>query len=742
MNSDPQQKNIIMHHIQIAALSLLIAISWPVVLHAADGDLDSTYGTSGKNSVSLGGTDNVYGSFLQSDGKMIVVGGARPGSPEDFGVARFNANGSLDTGFGVNGIYTLGITPTQTDRATGVGVQSDGKIIVGGYTRFASGNDNFAVIRLTAAGVLDTSFGSSGITQIDFAGKSDRAFSLKVMSDDRIVMAGWSSLDGFDLNFAVVRLTSAGALDATLDGDGKVTVNVGDSEDNPSALAIQSDGKIVLGGHTASSGGNYQVALLRLNVDGSRDTSFDSDGVVNFSFPGSTSDYIYAIALQSDGKIVASGLTTGTGNAFVARFTTSGALDTTFNTSGYRIIDLGSTSDQLLALTLQSDGKIVAGGLHLNGSFLDSVLVRVTSSGALDTTFGTSGLKQISLGGANDRIKGLGIQSSGKIVAAIETAEASGAENFGVARFEVASANAAPTDIALSNSSVNQSAGANAVVGTLSSTDSDATDTHTYSLSTGTGDTNNGSFNISGSSLRANNAATAGAGIYSVRIQTDDGHGGTFAKAFTITVLDNINPSIISVAVPANATYRNGQSLDFTVRFNEPVPVTGTPVLTLTIDSTARSAGYVSGSGSSNLLFRYTVQAAENDANGIAATSPLTLNGGTIQDAAGNNATLTFTAPSMTGVLVDALAPQLSSIIRLTPGQQTVATNRVVFEVTFSEDVGGVSPARFIVSPVNGSTVVGTVTSVIGGPRYYDVTVNITSGTGEFRLDVPQPDLL
>jgi hypothetical protein len=169
------------------------------------------------------------------------------------------------------------------------------------------------------------------------------------------------------------------------------------------------------------------------------------------------------------------------------------------------------------------------------------------------------------------------------------------------------------------------------------------------------------------------------------------------------------------------------------------VPVTGTPALSLTIGSTARSAAYISGSGSSNLLFRYTVQAAENDADGIAATSPITLNGGTIQDAAGNSATLTFTTPSMTSVLVDALAPQISSINRLTPGLQTVATNRVVFEVAFSENVTGVVPARFIVSPVSGSTMSGTVASVSGGPQIYNVTVNLTGGAGEFRLDVPQP---
>lgn len=607
--------------IRSIANALLLTIALPCLVHAADGDLDSSYGTAGKNSVSLGGSDLVYGSYLQSDGKMLVVGGARPSSVEDFGVTRFNANGSLDTSFGVNGVYTLDITATKTDRATGVGVQSDGKIIVAGYTRFASGNDNFAVIRLTAAGALDTTFGSSGIIQIDFASTTDRALCLKIMSDDRIVVAGWSSLDSMNLDFAVVRLTAGGALDASFDGDGKVMVDVGNIQDSAYAIEIQSDNKIVIGGTAASAGGNFQLALLRLNVDGSRDLTFDTDGVVSFNFSGSTGDYINAVAIQSDGKIVVGGSTTGSGNAFLARFTTAGALDTTFNTIGYNLIDLGSTSDQFLALAIQSDGKVVAGGLYVNGSYTDSALVRVTTAGVLDSTFGSSGKQLISLGGASDRIVGLGIQSSGKIVASIQTAEASSVDDFGVARFVVAPpANSAPTDMALSNSSVSQSTGADATVGTLSTTDSDSGETFTYTLVSGAGSTDNASFNLSGATLRANDSTAMAAGTRSIRLRTTDSASGTYEEAFTITVVDNI-------------------------------------------------------------------------------------------------------------------APLITSIVRLTPLTQTVTTGPVVFAVTFSENVIGVTPARFTVTPVSDSTVTGTVTAVSAGTNTFNVTVNITGGAGAFRLD-------
>jgi sugar lactone lactonase YvrE len=296
--------------------------------------------------------------------------------------------------------------------------------------------------------------------------------------------------------------------------------------------------------------------------------------------------------------------------------------------------------------------------------------------------------------------------------------------------------NGVPTDLALSSSSVNESSSTNATVGTLTTTDADSGDGHTYALVSGAGDANNALFVIEGDVLKVG-TNTLVAGDYSVRIQTDDRNGGTYAEAFNIRVADDVSPAITGVAVPANAIYRAGQNLDFTVSFSELVSVTSTPMLSLTIGSTPVSAEYIFGNGSSNLLFRYTVQNGDNDTDGIVLISPLALNGGTIKDAAENNAMLNFTAPTTTGVLVDALAPQIISITRKTPGQQTVLTNTMIFTVTFSENVAGVSPARFAVTPVNGSTVAGTISSVSGGPTIYDVTVTITAGTGEFRLDVP-----
>ncbi|MDX1537089.1 DUF4347 domain-containing protein, partial [Arsukibacterium sp.] len=247
----------------------------------------------------------------------------------------------------------------------------------------------------------------------------------------------------------------------------------------------------------------------------------------------------------------------------------------------------------------------------------------------------------------------------------------------GISSFTTAVPNTAPTDITLSSSTVNQSAGSNAIVGNLSSTDAEG-GPFTYSLVSGTGSTNNSSFNISGSNLRANNASSMAAGTYSVRIRTADSGSASYAEAFSITVADNIAPTVASVTVPANATYTAGQNLDFTVNTSENVTVNtggGTPQIAITIGSITRQAVYVSGSGSSAILFRYTVQAGDNDTNGI-AIGTLAANGGTLRDAAGNNVNTTLNSVgSSSSVLVDALAPGTPSVPDLSAVSDTGVSN-------------------------------------------------------------------
>lgn len=206
-------------------------------------------------------------------------------------------------------------------------------------------------------------------------------------------------------------------------------------------------------------------------------------------------------------------------------------------------------------------------------------------------------------------------------------------------------------------------------------------------------------------------------------------------------IADTTAPTVSSVtASTADGTWTTGDVLSLRVVFSESVIVTGTPQLALNSGGTA---AYLSGSGSATLTFSYTVAAGHTSADlDYAATSSLTLNGGTIRDAANNSAVLTLASPGAAGSLgankalvIDTTPPSVTSIVRLTPSSQTTAATSVTFRVTYSEPVLGVSLSSFSVAAVN-SDIVGTISNVSGSGTIYDVTVSISSGSGEFRLTV------
>jgi uncharacterized delta-60 repeat protein len=372
--------------ITVFICALLLLLFGPLVYAI---DLDASFDSDGIVTTDFGGTDQIWSVAIQSDGKIVVAGQ----SDSEFGLARYTTAGALDTTFGSGGIVTTIIS--GTDRVLSVVIQSDGKIIAAGYS-----NNNFALARYTTAGALDTTFDSDGIVTTDF-GSTDQIWSVAIQSDGMIIAVG-SSND----NFALARYTTTGALDTTFDTDGKVTTDFG-STDRAHSVAIQSDGMIVAVGDSYS-GTDYDFALARYTTAGALDTTFDTDGKVTTDF-GST-DQIWSVAIQTDGKIVAVGKSDT--DFALARYTTAGALDTTFDTDGKVTTDFGST-DWAHSVAIQSDGKIIAAG-YSNNNF---ALARYTTAGALDTTFDTDG-KVTTDFGSTDRAHSVAIQSDGKIVAA------------------------------------------------------------------------------------------------------------------------------------------------------------------------------------------------------------------------------------------------------------------------------------------------------------------------------------
>ena len=310
---------------------------------------------------------------------------------------------------------------------------------------------------------------------------------------------------------------------------------------------------------------------------------------------------------------------------------------------------------------------------------------------------------------------------------------ASAATGTATLTVNITGVNDTPTDIGLTATSVSQSGGANATVGTLSTTDADTGDTHTYTLVSGAGDTNNGLFNISGTSLRATNAGSMAPGTYTVRVQTTDAASATYAEAMTITVVDDVAPTVVSVAVPSNAWYVAGQNLDFTVNFSESVTVNttgGTPRMALTVGTSTVYATYLSGSGTSALVFRYTVQANDLDANGI-AVGTLALNGGTLADATGNNAVLTLNSVgSTTAVLVDAVNPSAPTTPDLALASDSGASNTDNITSNTTPTLTGTAEAGSTVTLYDtDGTVLGTTTATGGNWSITSSTLSSGSHT-------------
>lgn len=296
---------------------------------------------------------------------------------------------------------------------------------------------------LLSAGSLDATFGTGGQVVTDFVGPNDSslenyALTSALQSDGRLLVLGYSSETTAHRQFDLVRYNGDGSLD---DGgaadstpgdsfatDGHIQISLSDSLAFGARMALQSDGKIVLGGTTNESG-IRDFALVRLNADGSLDPTFGSGGIAVTDF-GSTGDELTGIALQPDGRIVVSGnsFRPGTGSDFlVARFNTNGTLDTSFDGDGWRTFDRGGSDEFASSVAVQADGKIVAAGYFYPGDLGDSILVRFNSDGSLDDgsasdstsgdTFGVGGIVITGFGDTDDGIDSVVLQSDGRIVA-------------------------------------------------------------------------------------------------------------------------------------------------------------------------------------------------------------------------------------------------------------------------------------------------------------------------------------
>ncbi len=326
-----------------------------MIRYLSNGALDDSFGTDGIVTTDIGAGKSIV---LQADGKIVVaqVTGSGVDGDYDFAVARYLSNGTLDNSFSTDGIVFKDFA-SKYDIPHGVALQPDGKIVVVGSTINGTNKEDFALVRYDPDGILDF------YTVTAIGTNSDFANSVALQPDGKIVVAGGAKI-GTTYEFAIVRYKPSGVLDQSFSGDGKQLTAIGTGKSIASAMALQADGKIVVVGNTSGTIGQ-DIAVVRYKADGSLDNSFGTGGITITDFDNYSNDTPTAVCVQPDGKIVVAGYSGSAPSYFnIVRYNSDGTLDNGFGIGGKMAPDKGTGNHSFaFAGAIQSDGKIaVAGG--------------------------------------------------------------------------------------------------------------------------------------------------------------------------------------------------------------------------------------------------------------------------------------------------------------------------------------------------------------------------------------------
>lgn len=445
----------------LSFLAATIAIVMSASSNAGEGALDIFFGSNGKQTTSFSNwNDEARDIALQSDGKIVLAGraGNDQGTEDDFALLRLNADGQLDSSFGIGGKTTTAFFPDSDhfDVAEAVAIQPDGRIIAAGWSFNPQNRRVFALARYLSNGQLDTSFGENGLVTTAIRNADDYIRDIAIQSDGRIVVTG-SSLDPNtnppQYDFVTARYLANGQLDNSFNDDGIAITPIGAGDDTANAIVIQRDGKIVVAGASCNArscdtiNGNLDFAFVRYNSDGSLDGSFNDDGKATFAANILIhSDGANSLALQADDAIVAAG-GRNKGDAdyrqlsdfALVRVLPNGQLDTSFGDRGWVKTPIGLDQSGAEAIAYRNDGKLVVTGFaNYNTINQDMVLALYNRDGTLDQTFGTAGTGVVTtpIGIGNDAATGVILQPDGKIIIAGGADSGSYRTDFAAVRYE------------------------------------------------------------------------------------------------------------------------------------------------------------------------------------------------------------------------------------------------------------------------------------------------------------------
>ena len=310
--------------------------------------------------------------------------------------------GSLDSSFSGDGIVTENFGGSGAV-GNAFATQNDSKILIAG----GSGGD-FAIARYNPDGNLDLSFDNDGLVTTNVYGDLDSADTMALQADGKIILGGQTGI-----GYTLVRYNPDGSLDESFGNEGKLVTVITNFNGKVNWIAVQTDGKIILAGKWGSD-----FVLLRYNQDGTLDTSFNGNGQVDTDFGGG--DEAKGIAIQSNGKIILVGRTwvNYAEDFAIARYNLNGQLDTSFNGNGKVTTDFGE-GEKANAVAIQPDGRIVVAGSGGYGKF---ALARYNPNGSLDTSFSGDGKVITDFGGqfVSCSANAVALQPDGKIIAAGE----------------------------------------------------------------------------------------------------------------------------------------------------------------------------------------------------------------------------------------------------------------------------------------------------------------------------------
>jgi len=395
----------------------------------ADGSLDSTFGENGKRIIPVGnGDDHAYGLDLGNVGTIRLIG--RSGS--SFSVVQLKYDGTLDSTFSDDGkVLIPAFSNFEHEVRLGFAIDADGKILIAGGTDIPANIENqrnWIIVRLNPDGILDSTFASEGklLVPVDSyygapVSLNSAVCAMAIDTNNKIVIAGNSYGENGMHQMTLIRIDDEGTLDSTFDGDGKLDLQMNDA--NATCLVLDNHGKIVVGGIAgwgAGLGNDFKFLIARLNDDGSFDNTFDLYGSSLISV-GGNGDIAYALAIDDNDNILLAGfsntVTFDQGTSLV-RLKPNGSPDSTFNVDGKKMIRLGTDYDLPRSIILYLNGKILVAGSASNGTNYDFGIARLNAGGCLDSTFNDIGIRIIPLGYGNDIGKCVALDANGKLLIA------------------------------------------------------------------------------------------------------------------------------------------------------------------------------------------------------------------------------------------------------------------------------------------------------------------------------------